>query len=78
MENNEITRREFIEQTALTTATAAVLPAIVAESIAQNIDAGKAFKPMTVSEMDKLALQVAPTKVHLERFFYHHLDHSRV
>lgn len=57
---------------------AAVIGMPKPEFIAQNIDAVKAFKPMTVSEMDKLALQVAPTKVQLERFFYHHLDHSRV
>ncbi len=48
------------------------------EFIQQNVAAAQAFKPMTVAEMDKLRVQVAPTKVQLERFFYHHYDSSRV
>ena len=48
------------------------------EFIQQNVAAAQAFKPMTVAEMDQLRVQVAPTKVQLERFFYHHYDSSRV
>ncbi len=48
------------------------------EFIQQNVAAAQAFKPMTAAEMDKLRVQVAPTKVQLERFFYHHYDSSRV
>ncbi len=48
------------------------------EFIQQNVAAAQAFKPMTAAEMDKLRIQVAPTKVQLERFFYHHYDSSRV
>ncbi len=48
------------------------------EFIPQNIAAAQSFKPMTAAEMDKLRVQVAPTKVELERFFYHHYDSSRV
>jgi hypothetical protein len=48
------------------------------EFIQQNVAAAQAFKPMTAAEMDKLRMQVAPTKVQLERFFYHHYDSSRV
>jgi uncharacterized protein len=48
------------------------------EFIQQNVAAAQAFKPMTTEEMEKLRVQVAPTKVQLERFFYHHYDTSRV
>lgn len=49
-----------------------------AEFIEQNFAAAKNFAPMSITEMDKLRVQVASTKVKLERFFYHHYDSSRV
>lgn len=57
---------------------AAVMGMPKPEFIQQNVAAAQAFKPMTVAEMDQLRVQVAPTKVQLERFFYHHYDSSRV
>lgn len=48
------------------------------EFIRQNVAAAQAFKPMSAEEMNQLCVQVAPTKVQLERFFYHHYDSSRV
>ena len=57
---------------------AAVMGMPKPEFIQQNVAAAQAFKPMTAAEMDKLRVQVAPTKVQLERFFYHHYDSSSV
>lgn len=57
---------------------AAVIGMPKKEFIDQNIAAARAFKPMTQDEMDKLRVQVAPARVSLERFFYHHYDSSKV
>lgn len=57
---------------------AAVIGMPKREFIDHNIAAARAFKPMTTDEMDKLRVQVAPARVSLERFFYHHYDSSRV
>jgi len=57
---------------------AAVIGMPKKEFIDQNIAAARAFKPMTQEEIDKLRVQVAPSRVSLERFFYHHYDSSRV
>lgn len=58
--------------------TAAVVGMPRQEFIDHNIAAARAFKPMTADEMNKLRVQVAPARVSLERFFYHHYDSSRV
>lgn len=44
----------------------------------QNSKNVKNFAILFVPKMDKLHVQIAPTKIQLERFFYHHLDLSRV
>lgn len=57
---------------------AAVMGMPKPEFIEQNIAAARSFKPMSVDEMDKLRVQVAPSRASLERFFYHHSDSSKV
>jgi uncharacterized protein len=57
---------------------AAVMGMPKVEFIEQNIAAARSFKPMSVDEMDRLRVQVAPSRASLERFFYHHSDSSKV
>jgi uncharacterized protein len=57
---------------------AAVMGMPKPEFIEQNIAAARSFKPMSAEEMEKLRVQVAPSRVRLERFFHHHLDSSKV
>jgi hypothetical protein len=42
--------------------------------IEQNVASVKGFKPMSQSEMDSLAMRVAPSSASLHEFFLHHED----